>query len=410
MAYEVSVAENIEWLEVCAEEDLDQPRLDPMVVETQLKNQMRQQMKEMLETALEWERDEQVQALRYERGVIGRQDYRNGYRARSLSTTLGSVDLRVPRARKPLSFGVFEAYQRRWGELDGLLLEAYLGGMSCRAVGERLAPLLGRGWSGATIAKLSERLVQKLKEFKHQRLADHYVALVLDGMYLRIRQCGEKKRPVVAVLGVGAEGRVDLLALRVCYSENSTEVEGLLRSVKDRGLHGLNLQLVTLDGDKGLESAVLAVYGNVRIQDCRFHRLNRLHRNARGKKRARGMMQEASLAFKQPDRRAQRRQLRQFCDRWREKEPEAIARFEYRLERCFEVNALPPHLRSRLATTNLCEGLFRQIRQRTNRIGAFETPQAVELFVYAIVCQKTWIHIPGRRPAAPLLDPFTHSS
>jgi transposase-like protein len=409
MAYEVSVAENIECLEVYAEEDLDQPRLDPMVVETQLKNQVRQQMKEMLETALEWERDEQVQAVRYERGVLGRQDYRNGYRARSLCTTLGTVDLRVPRGRKPLSFSVFEGYQRRWRELDALLLEAYLGGMSCRAVGARVAPLLGRRWSGATIAKLCDRLVEKLKEFKHQRLADEYVALVLDGMYVRIRQCGEKKRPVVAVIGVRADGRVDLLALRVCYSENSTEVEGLLRSVKDRGLQGVNLELVALDGDKGLESAVLAVYGNVRIQDCRFHRINRLHRNARGKKRARRMMQEASEAFREQDHRTQRRQLSQFCDRWREREPEAIARFEDRLDRCFEVSALPPHLRSRVSTTNLCEGLFRQIRARTDRIGAFETPRAVELFIYAIVCQKEWIQIPGRKTATPLLSNFTHS-
>ena len=409
MAYEVSVAENVEWMEVCDEGDFDQPRLDPSVVEEQLKLQVRHQLKGTLEMALEWERDEQINAVRYERGVLGRTDYRNGYRARDLSTTLGKVQLRVPRGRKPLSFSVFEAYQRRWKELDALFLEAFIGGMSCRQVGNRIGKLLGRRWSGATIAKLKAQIEGQLRTFKHQALDDVYVALILDGMYVRVRQCGQRKRPVVAVVGIRADGREDLLALRVCYSESSVEVEGLLRDVKERGVRGVDLDVVTIDGDKGLEAAVLAVYGNVRIQECTFHRINRLHQNADDKKRARRMMKEASEAFSRPSSRDRRNQLKKFSNRWRNKEPHAIACFEQRLERCFEADALPAHIRSKCTTTNRCEGLFRLIRDRINRIGAFETPQAVELFVYGIVCQKKWIQIPGRNPNRPLIGPFTHS-
>ena len=405
MAYEVNVVENVEVLEVYSEDEFDSPRTDPNELTAWLKNKMRQEMKEILEKALEWEGDQQIGALRYERGVIERKDYRNGYRQRELSTSLGTVSLRVPRGRKPLRFMVFEAYQRRWLELDELFLEAHIGGMSCRDVGDRIGKLLGRGWSGATIAGLKKQLTS----FKNQPLEDAYVALIIDGMYVRVRQCGKRKRPVVAVIGVRADGRRELLAIRVCYSENSTEIEGMLRHVKQRGVLGVNLQVVTIDGNKGLESAVLAVYGNVRIQDCVFHRINRLHQKATGKKRGRRMMQEASAAFGETDPRRQRKALGMFCERWREKEPEAIANFECRLERCFEVQALPQHLRSKASTTNACEGLFKQIRKRTDRIGAFENPMAVELFVYAIVCQKTWIDIPGRPSAVPLLETFTHS-
>ena len=409
MAHEISVSENIELVEVCNEWDLDQACLDRRDVEEQLKNRVQQQIRETMEMALEWERDEQVKAVRYERGNTGRTDYRNGYRTRSLSTTLGTVDLRVPRGRKPLSFSVFEAYQRRWQELDAFFLEAFIGGMSCRQVGDRLGRLLGRRWSGATIAKLKAQITEQLKAFKHQDLDDVYVALIVDGMYVRIRQCGKKKRPVVAVIGIRADGREDLLAMRVCYSESSMEVAGLLRNVKERGVRGVNLEVVTIDGDKGLEAAVLEVYGNVRLQECIFHRINRLHENAEDKKRARRMMQEASKAFARPDPRQRRRELRAFIKRWRKLESYAITCFEKRLERCFEADALPRHLRSKCTTTNRCEGLFRQLRSRIGRIGAFENPQAVELFVYAIVCQKKWIQIPGRDPNSPLLRSFTHS-
>ena len=410
MAYPVNIAENIDWLEVYPQDVFDRARPDGQVVETWLKNKVRDELKQVLEDVLEWERDEQILACRYERGALDRRDYRNGYRERELSTTLGTVELRVPRGRRPLSFSVFESYQRRWQELDLLLLEAHIGGMSCRQVGQRIAGLLGRKWSGSTIAGLTDRLVERLQSFRQQPLKDDYVALVLDGMYVGIKQCPGAKRPVVAVIGVRADGACDLLALRVCYSENSAEVEGLLRTVKDRGVKGSKLQVVTIDGDKGLEAAVYAVYGNVRIQDCIFHRINRLYRNAEGKKRVRTMMKEASVAFNEPSPRQQRKALKGFCERWRQKEPKAIECFERDLYRSFEAQCLPEPARTKCTTSGLCEGLFRQLRTRIRSIGHFETPIAVELYLFAIVAQKKWIGIPGRPPAAALLHPFTHKS
>ena len=62
MAYEVNVAENIDWLEVYPAEAFDCPRDDPHRVQEQLKNQMRYQLKQTLEEALEWERDQHIQA------------------------------------------------------------------------------------------------------------------------------------------------------------------------------------------------------------------------------------------------------------------------------------------------------------------------------------------------------------
>lgn len=406
MTYAVNVVENIDRLEVYPGEEFDQARPDPHQVEAQLKNQMHQKLKELLEEALEWERDEQIQAVRYERGVTDRQDYRNGYRFRELSTTMGSVTLRVPRGRKPLEFTVFEAYQRRWQELDALLLETHIGGMSCRQVGDRVANMLGRKWCASTIAALKERLTDRLKSFQNMPLKDEYVALIVDGMYVGIRQCLECKRPVVAVIGVRADGSSDLLAIRVCYSENSTEVEGLLRQVKDRGVQGRQLKVVTIDGNKGLEAAIYAVYGQVRIQDCVFHRINRIYKNSTSKNRGKKMMKEASEAFAEKNPRTQRRLLKEFGDRWRGKEPKAVKCFEHQLYRCFEAQCLPPAARSKATTSGMCENLFKQLRTRIKAIGHFETPQAVELYVFAIVAQKKWIGIPGRSQAAPLLDSF----
>lgn len=410
MPHTVNIPENTELLEVYAGDRFDAPRIDPGVAQQHLKNQFRQYLKEHLELVLEQEAQEQLQAGWYEREALDRQDYRNGYRDRSVATSLGVIDLQVPRARSlSLSFSVFEAYQRRWEEVDALLLEAYIGGLSCRQAAGRIGQLLGVDLCGATVAKLINKLEEGLQRFRKAPLKDEYVALIIDGMYVRIKQCLEPKRPVVAVIGIKANGEEELLSFRVCYSENSMEVQGILQNLKSRGLCGAHLEVVTLDGNQGLEGAVRSVFGLVRIQDCIFHRINRLHRHAQSKNRARRMMKEASEAFAISDPRRRRKKLKAFADKWREKEPKAIERFEHQLQQCFEVDVLPQPLRCRASTTSLCECLFGQLRKRIKQIGAFETPRAAELFVLAYIRQKQWISIPGIPDHSSLLS-FTHSS
>lgn len=411
MAYEVSVIENAECFEVYNDEIFDRERIDPYQVQAHIKNELRHQLKEMLEEIAEAEADEQIGALRYERGVIGREDYRNGYRSRSVGTSLGVVDVRVPRARnRSLSFSVFERYKRRWRELDELLLEAHIGGVSCRAAGERIAGLIGCSVSGTTIAGLKKALEDKLRGFKHAPLKDEYKAIIVDGMFVRIKQCGRSKRPLVAAVGIKANGDEDLLGMKICYSESSVEVEGLLRSIKERGVRGVDLDVVTIDGDQGLENAVYAVYGDVRIQSCTFHKINRLHQNAQNKKRGRMMMREAALAFGYEDARKRRKAIMKFCDKWRNDESKAIDLFERNLPRCFEADVLPREIRSKATTTGRCEGLFKQLRTRIKQIGAFESPISVETYVYGIICQKKWLNVPGRSIGDPLLSQSTHSS
>jgi len=215
MGYEVNVIENADCFEVYNDKSFDQQRIDPNQVQAQIKNKLRDQLKGMLEeiAEAEAEADEQIGALRYERGSPDRSDYRNGHRWRSVGTSMGTVEVKVPRARKTnLSFSVFEKYRRRWQELDLLLLEAHIGGVSCRDAGERIAGLMGSAVSGTTVAGLKKALIDKLRSFKNEPLKDEYRAIILDGMFVRIKQCGKAKRPLVVAIGIKEDQRSEQTA------------------------------------------------------------------------------------------------------------------------------------------------------------------------------------------------------
>jgi len=408
MAYEINVAENAEVFEVYNTKVFDQAPIDPQQMQALLKAELNHRVQTMLNQLLIREVDDQLLARRYER-QDGRRDYRNGYYLRGLATSFGQFELCVPRARQArLYFKTFEAYRRRWREVDQVFLEAFIGGMSSRQVADRLAGVMGTSASAPTVTGLMQAVDAEIRDYRMRTLKDNYIGLIMDGMYIRIKACGERKRPVVVIIGLKPDGTYDLLAFRVCYSESSTEVEGLLRDLKRRGLYGRNLATITLDGDKGLESAVLAVYPYVRIQACVFHKINLLHRHATSKKRGKQMMQEASAAFACPSLRDKQHALTAFAARWKHREPYAIEQFNKRLDKCFEVYALPENLRSKASTTNACETFFSQLRQRLGRIGAFQYPRSFDRFIFAIVKRKKWLSLPEDIPDQPLLK-ITHN-
>ena len=176
MPHEVRIAENSDWFEVETWGGLDAPRVDPNLAQRHIKQKMKTYLEALLQEQLNWEAEEQLCAARFERSVPGRRDYRNGYYTRDVGTTLGTIRLRVPRARHlGLNFSLFEAYKRRWRDVDALLLEAYIGGMSATRVAGRLAPLLGIDCSRATVAGLKKHLEETLRSYRSAPLEDKYV-------------------------------------------------------------------------------------------------------------------------------------------------------------------------------------------------------------------------------------------
>jgi len=72
---------------------------------------------------------------------------RNGYRARTLSTTAGDLELRIPRLRAGSFFpSLLERRQRVDQSLFAVIMEAYLHGTSCATCSPR-SPRAARRWS-----------------------------------------------------------------------------------------------------------------------------------------------------------------------------------------------------------------------------------------------------------------------
>jgi len=97
----------------------------------------------MVESSLEAELVARLGAERYKRTEV-RRGWRNGGYPRQLVTCWGLIDIWMPRAREKLPPSqVLGRFQRRQPQVDQLIREAFLQGISTRQVGEVLEPVLG---------------------------------------------------------------------------------------------------------------------------------------------------------------------------------------------------------------------------------------------------------------------------
>ncbi|MGH7534728.1 MAG: IS256 family transposase, partial [Gemmatimonadales bacterium] len=224
---------------------------------------MRAGLRALLEQTMRDAVANQVQADWHERKGDQRQGFRNGTYRRQLLTTVGRIALDVPRTREhpaPVT-EVVGRYQRRMPEVDAMLQQVFLRGVSTRQTGAVLAALCGETVSASAVSRLTGMLEASARAFHERPLSDHYRYLLMDGVYLRIREAGGVKRRVaLCVYGVTQEGVREMIDFKIARAESQAAWEALLHSLYERGLRGAGLALIVSDGGTGLHAAIELVY------------------------------------------------------------------------------------------------------------------------------------------------------
>src|SRR5207245_6175161 len=149
-------------------------------------------LQQLLEADSEQQMAEYLGLARYERSEEpeDRVDSRNGCYERDYVTPLGSIRLRVRRTRKRsfLPRGL-QTLQRRAPEVAELIRQAFLRGISTRAVGRVVALLTEEPVSAPTGSRPTKVLGQAVAKFPRAALEDNRVYLVMDGVWLTGRRC-----------------------------------------------------------------------------------------------------------------------------------------------------------------------------------------------------------------------------
>jgi transposase-like protein len=314
---------------------------------------------------------------------------------------VGDLALQIPKLRAG-SFlpSILEPRRRVDQALYAVIMEAYIGGVSTRKV-DALVSALGSqsGISKSQVSRICQEIDGQVQAFLSRPLQETGHAYVyLDATYLNGRQGKAQQvtsRAAVVAMGVNADGRRELLGLKVGNSETEAFWAEFISYLKERGLDGV--KLVISDAHAGLTKAIRRQLQGCVWQRCRVHFARNLLQCV--PKAHQGMVTAAwRSVFAQETAEEIETRWDDLAASLGERFPKAAALMHEAKEDVLAFRHFPKDHWRKIWSTNLLERVNEEIKRRTRVVGIFPNDAAITRLVGAVLLEQHehW-QLEGRR-------------
>ncbi|WP_456081600.1 IS256 family transposase [Microlunatus elymi] len=342
--------------------------------------------KMIVEGALEGEMDDHLGYAKHD--PVGRDggNSRNGYRAKTLLTEAGPVDVSVPRDRD----GSFEPTivakrQRRLSGVEDLVISLSAKGLTTGEISAHLAEVYGAEVSKQTISTITDRVMEGLAAWQSRPLDPVYAVLFIDAIQVKIREGEVCNRPIYLALGVTADGERDVLGL---WAGEHGDGEGakywlrVLTEIKNRGTN--DVCMLVCDGLTGLPDAVSAVWDKTIVQTCIVHLLRNSFKYA-SKKDWGSVAKDLKPVYTAASEAEALDRFADFSSKWEKRYPAIIRLWTNAWAEFVPFLQFDREIRTVICTTNAIESINARLRRAVNARGHFPTEQAALKCLYLAI-------------------------
>ena len=343
--------------------------------------------RQVLETALEAELTEH---LGHEYGGVPGSggNVRNGHSPKRVRTEIGDVAIRVPRDRAGSFTPVMvPKHARRLTGFDEQVISLYAKGMTTGDIANHLADMYGSQVSKDLVSRVTDAVVADMAEWANRPLDPVYPVLLIDAIFVKIRDGQVANRPIYVAMGITVEGERDVLGMWVgpTGGEGAKQWLGMLTELKNRGIK--DVLIACCDGLKGLPDSVTAVWPAATVQACVVHLVRNSMRYA-SKKDWGAITAGLKPIYTAPTVAAAETEFAAFADRWRDRYPAMVAMWERSWPEFIPFLDHPAEIRRLIYSTNGIESLNARFRAAVRRRGHFPTEQAAMKILYLTVRER----------------------
>ncbi len=346
---------------------------------------LREMVAFMAERLMAADIDARVGAVHGERSQA-RENWRNGYRERDWHTRAGTIPLKIPKLRHGSYFpGFLEPRRASEKAMTAVIQEAYVQGVSTRAVDDLVRALGMTGISKSQVSRLCEEIDERVGQFLDRPIEGNWPYLWIDATYVKVRQAGRivSVATIIAV-AVNTEGKREVLGMATGPSEAEPFWTAFLRSLTRRGLRGV--KLVISDAHEGLKAAAAKVL-SATWQRCRVHFLrNALAYANKGQRQM--VFAMINTVFVQETAAAAHAQWRAVCDQLQAKWPKLAAMMSAAEHEVLAFMDFPKEHRAKIHSTNTLERLNGEVKRRADVVGIFPNEAAIRRLVGALLMEQ----------------------
>lgn len=340
-----------------------------------------------LQELIEAEATAVIGAARYERSA-DRSAQRNGHRPKTISTTSGDVEVKIPKLRAGSFFPSLPGRRRRIDRaLHAVIMEAYVHGVSTRSVDDLVAAMgVESGVSKSEVSRICAGLDTEIARFRERTLTHTTFPYVfLDATFCKVRVGAHVvSQALVVATGVSIEGTREVLGTAVGDSESFEFWREFLAGLKARGLSGVHL--VVSDAHAGLTAAIARQFAGAAWQRCRVHFMRNLQ-GAVASKHVPPVMAAVKTVFAHTDPVEVAAQWDQVVDTLTGSFPKVAAMMRDAKHDVLAFTAFPRAHWQKVWSNNPIERLNKEIKRRADVVEIFPNPAALLRLATAVVIE-----------------------
>src|SRR5581483_4847263 len=256
------------------------------------------------------------------------------------------------------------------------ILALYSRGLSTRDIEAHLAEIYGVKVGRDLISRVTDAVMDDVRERQQRPLDDVYPVVFLDALVLKIREGGTvQRRACYLALGVTVDGERDVLGMWFQETEGAKFWMQVLNELRQRGVQ--DILLCCVDGLKGFPEAIEAIYPTTVVQTCIAHLIRHSLRYV--------PRREREPIYTAVDAGAAQAAVEAFDDKWGTRVPVITQAWLNAWEHVTPFLAFPPELRRVVYTTNAIEALNRQLRKAIKTKGHFPNEEAARKLIYLAI-------------------------
>lgn len=342
----------------------------------------------LIQECMDAELEEELGYSRYDYKNKRTDNSRNGSYSKTVSSSQGEIDLKVPRDRNgDYEPQIVKKHQMDVSEIEDKILFLYSQGTSTRDIERTMQEMYGIEVDATRVSKITDKILPVIREWQNRPLESVYAMVMLDAIHYKVREDGiVVKKAVYIGIGTDLEGKKDVLGIWIGATESAKYWLSVLNGLKSRGVN--DILIVSVDGLTGFSEAIAAAYPQTEIQRCIIHQIRSSTRYV-SYKDIKAFTAALKPIYKAPTEELALEALDELESAWGGKYPASIKSWRDHWDELATMFKYPEQIRRIIYTTNAIENFNRQLRKVTKTKSAFVSDDALLKQLYLVTMQVT---------------------
>jgi putative transposase len=316
---------------------------------------------------------------------------RNGYNSKKIKSQYGEIEIEIPRDRvAAFEPQIVAKQQTTTNDLEAQILALYAMGNSTNEISQHFKQIYGFDISDNYISTVTEKVLPLVKEWLSRPLQPIYPIVFLDAIRYKVREGGGNNglggkimdKAVHIALGIGIDGKKDVLGLYISENESAKFWMSVLSDVKSRGVQ--DILIASTDNLTGFTDAIHSIFPNTKHQKCIIHQIRNSTKFV-SYKDLKQFTSDLKLVYTSKDENTALDQFEMFKNKWNKDYAYAIKSWETNWPELMTYMEYPQEIRKLIYTTNPIEGLNRQLRKVTSKRTVYPSDEAVLKNLYLVI-------------------------